>query len=326
MEFDLKQLRQIVMIAETGNFARAAESLSISQPALSRSVQSLEHRVGSRLFDRGRGGVTPTPAGAILLGHAHALLKQAAEVEREMTLLLGRGAGHLKLGAGPFPAAISVGSAIARLTREFPDLSVDVQVGDWDVLTRQVLETELDLAIAELPPSEPDDRLRIERLPQHRGRYFCRSSHPLTRTAKLHASDLLAYPMAMTILPTRLQNVGGRKRSAPKRRQDGDRALPWIHVNTFDLAKQIVVESDAIGLAVPDQIAKEVKAGVLAILDIDVAGLHTNYGIITLAGRTLAPAAETFMQILREVEAAIVARTSARPAGRRSRAGAARPT
>ena len=325
MYLDLKHLRQVIVIAETGNFARAAETLAISQPALSRSVQSLEHRVGTRLFDRGRGGVTPTPAGAILLAHAQTLLKQAAEIEREMGLVLGRASGHLRIGAGPFPASLSVGSAVARLAREYPQLSVDVEVDDWDVLTRKVLETELDLPIPELWRSRHDARLNFEHLQQHQGVYFFRAEHALTRIACLQPADLLAYPMAMTILPRRLQNITGRTRAAARRGFDQHRTLPWIHVNTFDLAKQIVAASDTISVAVPQQIANEVEAGVLAILDIEIEGLHSNYGIITLAGRTLSPAAETFMQMLREVEADIVARavqsvgrTGRRPVPRRS--------
>ncbi len=324
MGLDLKHLRQIVVIAQTGNFAKAAGLLSISQPALSRSVQSLEHRLGTRLFDRGRSGVVPTPTGLILLARARGLLKQASEVEREIDLLIGRAAGHLRIGAGPYPAAISIGSAVARLIREHPGLSIDVQVGDWDVLTRSVLEAELDLAVVELTPSEHDDRLKVEPLPRHPGSYFCRSGHPLTRLAALKPADIEAYPLAMTVLPQRLQHVAMRKREAAARRENAGHTMPWIYVNTFDLARQIVLESNAIGLAVPDQIADEISAGLLVTIDVDVPGLHTNYGIVTLAGRTLSPSAESFMQILRDIEATITATRSKPRTDRHSRRRVAR--
>ncbi|HSN73113.1 MAG TPA: LysR family transcriptional regulator [Steroidobacteraceae bacterium] len=308
MPLDLKHLRQIAVIAQTGNFAKAAQRLSISQPALSRSVQSLEHRLGTRLFDRGRSGVVPTPTGKVLLARAEELLKHAAEIEREIDLLLGRGTGHLTIGAGPYPAAISIGSAVARLTRDYPGLSVSVRVGHWDDLTRSVLEAELDLAVAELASTERDPRLTIEPLPRHPGTYFCRKGHPLTQLAVVRPADIQTYPVATTVLPQRLEHLATKRRL-----QEADRVFPWIHVNTFDLARQIVIESDAIGLAVVDQIDDEVAAGLLVSLNVELPGMYSNYGIIRLAGRTLSPAAAAFIEILRDVEARITSEKPSAP-------------
>jgi DNA-binding transcriptional LysR family regulator len=322
MTVDLKHLRQIVAIAETGHFAKAATLLSISQPALSRSLQSLERRLGTRLFDRGQGGVVPTPTGRALLNHARALLKQAAEAEREIGLLVGRAAGHLRIGAGPYPAALSIGSAVAELVGRYPGLSVEVQVGDWDVLTPMVLDGQIDVAVAEIDPSEQDRRLFVERLPSHPGGYFCRAGHPLSRGRGLTFQDIRQFPLAMTVLPERLRHIADREAPRPSR-GGAKSALPWIHVNTFELARQIVLESDAIGVAVPDQIASEISQGLLKMLGVPLPGAYTNYGIITLAGRTLSPSAESFTAILRGVEAKI---TSMRRKSReRTRPRAAAP-
>jgi DNA-binding transcriptional LysR family regulator len=268
-------------------------------------VQALERRLGTRVFDRGRGGVAPTATGRVLLERAQGLLKQAADVEREISLLIGRSAGHLRIGAGPYAAAISIGSAVARLVTAHPGLSVDVQVGDWDLLTERVLDGDLDLAVVEQPASQQDARLHSEPLPRHPGRYFCRRDHPLSRLAAPAPADVEAYPLAMTLLPERLKHVALRKREGRAEIARKDGVLPWINVNTFDLARQIVLESDAIGLATPGQIADDLAAGRLTILDVDIPGIHSNYGIVTLAGRTPSPAAEAFMEILRGIEAAV---------------------
>ena len=63
MDFDLRSLGHAQALAEHASFARAAKVLHITQPALSRSIQELERRVGVRLFDRARRGVEPTEAG-----------------------------------------------------------------------------------------------------------------------------------------------------------------------------------------------------------------------------------------------------------------------
>ena len=76
MAFDIRAMRQLLALGEQGSFARAARQLGITQPALSRSVQALEARIGARLFDRGREGVIPTDVGRLLLDlardHSHA--------------------------------------------------------------------------------------------------------------------------------------------------------------------------------------------------------------------------------------------------------------
>ena len=127
------------------------------------------------------------------------------------------------------------------------------------------------------------------------------------------------FPLAMTVIPERLSHIAGREPPRPPRSEPPATA-PWIHVNTFELARQIVLESDAIGVAVPDQIAAEINAGLLSMLDLPLPGGYTNYGIITLAGRTLSPSAETFIEILRQIEAKITMRGRTRKAVR-SRAG-----
>ncbi len=82
LPFDLRQLRYLVAVAESGSFRAAAERLHVSQPPLSRQVADLERTLGARLFDRHAGGVTLTPAGRVALAGAQALLAQAQSLSR----------------------------------------------------------------------------------------------------------------------------------------------------------------------------------------------------------------------------------------------------
>ena len=300
MQLDLKRLAQIVEIDEARSFARAAERLGISQPALSRSLQALERELGDRLFDRSRSGVVPTPFGALVLDHARTLIRQAAEAKREIDLMLGMEIGHLRIGSGPYPAAISVGQAVARLIQQHPGISVTVEVNDAETLTSMVLGAELDLAVAELDWSGVNDRLSVLSLPRHAGQYFCRAGHPLARRRPLTPEDVREFPLVATPLPQRLQFIGDAQGAISAGR-------PRVQVNSFDLIRRIVLESDAVGLATRFQIASEVDAGTLVALEMAVPGMFSNYGIITLAGRTPSPAAEAFIALLQEVEASLAA-------------------
>jgi len=83
-------------------------------------------------------------------------------------------------------------------------------------------------------------------------------------------------------------------------------AVPEIRVETFDLARRIVMESDAVGIALHCQIKDMVALEQLVALQLELPWLRTNFGIMRLANRTPAPAAIAFMDILREVESGII--------------------
>jgi LysR family hca operon transcriptional activator len=76
---DFRHLRYFVAITEEGTFTRAARRLYVAQPALSRQIQDLESALGVPLLVRGARGVTLTPAGSELLGHARLLLASEAQ-------------------------------------------------------------------------------------------------------------------------------------------------------------------------------------------------------------------------------------------------------
>jgi DNA-binding transcriptional LysR family regulator len=111
---DLRHLRALVAIAETGSYRAASERLRIAQPALSRTLADLEHRVGTRLLARGPRGAAPTEAGAALLADARRILADVAEAAMRARRIGAGQAGELRLAfieaaswAGRFPAALA---------------------------------------------------------------------------------------------------------------------------------------------------------------------------------------------------------------------------
>jgi DNA-binding transcriptional LysR family regulator len=305
MQIDLRQLRHLLALDRFRNFARAAEALGLTQPALTRSLQVLEKSIGAKLFDRDRSHVEPTHVGERLIGRARALLVQASDIEQDLRQMLGLEAGLLRIGAGPYPADISVGTTVGRLLRRHPGLRVDLSVDDWPTLVQRVLSGEMDLAIAELSLAVDDERLAAEPLPMHQGIFFCRPGHPLASGVAPTLREVRGHPLVATALPARLAQLTDAKNAEMPSSLPAGVAAPEIRVETVGLACRIVMESDAIGIAVLSQIKDEVALGQLVALPLELPWVKTNYGIIRMANRTPAPAAVAFMEILREVEAEI---------------------
>jgi DNA-binding transcriptional LysR family regulator len=307
MKLDLRQLRYVLALDRHRNFARAAEDIGISQPALSRSIQVLEQAVGAKLFDRDRAGLEPTAVGARLIELARPLVTQARVAEREIEQLLGLAGGLLRVGAGPYASEISIGKAVGRLAARHPAIRADVQIADWPELYRMVLADELDVAVAEISHATGDERVVVEPLPEHQAYFFCRAGHPLATRSDLTAEDILAYPLAVTLVPRRLlEHLGTAAGSRLDDPREGT-ATPHIRVETPYLARAIVRESDAIGAALPTQIEHDIALGDVVTLSLRLPWLKTHYGILRLARRTPSPAVAEFLQVLREVEQEIEA-------------------
>ena len=276
------------MLAEEGSFSAAARRLHLSQPALSRSIRSMEEMFGATLFDRGSAGVTPTTIGRIVVERGRALISGASDIEREVQLAMGLEIGTLSVGAGPYPSNISVGRACGLLLRDHPGVHLDVRVGDWSLLVQLVLDGQLDVAVAEISGAAQDHLLETEPLPRHYGHFICNPDHPLTRESALNLEKILEFPLVASSLPERLSSLRGAHR-----------------VDTFRLVREMVLASDAVGMATASQSASDERDGLLCRLPLRLPWLHTAYGFVRLKGRTPSPATLAFMDKVREVEAAL---------------------
>ena len=153
-EFSPVGLRVLREVAQTGSFSAAALSLGYTQSAVSRQVAALEAAAGRRLFDRGRHGVTFTPAGARLLTSAIRVIDELDSARRE---LAGDeiAARPVRLGAFATAAAGLVPRALATLPRQ---LKVTLREATTPALTRGLRAGTLDLAVlAQAPPFRPPD-------------------------------------------------------------------------------------------------------------------------------------------------------------------------
>lgn len=303
---DLRLLHQALILARHRNFARAAEALHQTQPALSRSIASLEAALGERLFDRSRQGVEPTAFGQMLLARAQSLLDDAAELERDFELMRGLQFGELRVGAGPYAAELSVGPAIGRLMERHPQLRVELATADLRTLVADLQRRRLDLAVIELSLVQAESTIATEALPEHVACFYCRSGHPLAQQAAPRLDAVLAYPYAGSRLPRRVNpDFLQRARAGRIDAETGD-YLPPVMVASMQLAKQVVLNSDAVGAAPLALLAGEIRAGQLLPLPLRADWLHTQYGIAYLRERQLSPAALAFMAELRQVESGLV--------------------
>lgn len=300
---EIRTIQHALAVARFCSFRKAAESLYLTQPTLTRSIQALEESLGVKLFDRGKKAVDPTPLGRIFLARAEEIIKAAAELKWEIDLARGLEIGSLEVGSGVVPAELHMGMVMGRLSQRFPHLYMHVTVDDFSVLTKFLQSGQIELFVGETSEAEIAADFLITPLNVLKAHFFCRRGHPLLdRLPDLTLKEALEYPFVMTKLPRRMVESIAEMCGIKKHSEDL-RELPIIKCDYVAMVKALVASSNAIAIALLPMIEREIKSGEFALLPLDFPELKTHYGVVQLRGRTLSPPAEVFIGLLQEFDA-----------------------
>jgi DNA-binding transcriptional LysR family regulator len=134
-------------VVDHGSFSAAAEALSYTQSAVSQAIARLEAETGTTLVVRGRRGVAPTDAGALLVGHAERIAAAIARAESELAQLTGEHRSRLRLASFPSGGATLMPVAVARFRRLLPDVSLTLVEGEPGEIVPRLRAGELDMGL-----------------------------------------------------------------------------------------------------------------------------------------------------------------------------------
>jgi DNA-binding transcriptional LysR family regulator len=310
MALELRQLRQVLALAQHGSFGRAATALHMTQPALSRSLKLIESEIGSVLFDRSPTGVTPTDQGRLLVRRARELVDAADELEREVARQRVGGTDQLHIGVGPYAGETVVPAALARFISGDDLVRVRVLQANWDDFPRRLRARELDFFVAEFSTLVGEHDLEVRPMEQHQGYFVGRKGHPLARRTPVRLDETFAFPfVALSRYPPRALQPMLAARTPSGARQPG-RPFPAIECASLAVVKQILCGSDGIaGLTLP-MIAEDIERGSLAVLG-SAPWLFVHYAVVTLKGAPRSAACGRLIRCLEEAEAEL-AREEAR--------------
>lgn len=312
MNVTMRQYQQIVALDRHRHFGRAADALAMSQPALSRSIQSLEKQLGVRIFERSRRRVEPTRAGLLLLKHGHRILAAVAELEADFSELADRDRGKLSIACGHYPAELSIPGALSRLMSAHPRLQLSMEVTDW-TRSAELLEQGIsDLAVTELTASSQSIQLASELLCDRELLLMVRPSHPLAGSHEPDLGDILGYPWACSRVPPRVASLFGTAPvAAGDVEPDTGVFVPKIVASSLATALKLLRENDIVGVAPISIALPYLQRGELLRLRFPAPWLRLNYGFLWDTQRPLSPVARAFMQYVREAEDRIARREDA---------------
>jgi DNA-binding transcriptional LysR family regulator len=147
LEDHLNKLRAFCTIAELGTLREAAERLNVTQPSLTRLVQTLEAAAGAPLFIRARSGVAPTVAGQELLAYARRCLNDLADVEAKLRRPAEKLAGHVRIGSYESLAEYLWPRFVVHFRRKYPGIRLTVQTTGSALHPRALANGAIDLLV-----------------------------------------------------------------------------------------------------------------------------------------------------------------------------------
>lgn len=191
-------LRDFLAVTRAGSVSAAAHALSVSQPALTKSIHKLEQHYGLALFERRARGMVLTAFGESLLGHAKLIEAQCRFADDEMRGFASGEGGRLRVGAGPFWGATILPVAIARLQAQLPKLSIDLDVGVNTVIHPRLFAGDLDIVVCALPdPAMLPPSIDVHRFFDLQMRVIAGEGHPLLKRRRIAAADFAPFPWAL---------------------------------------------------------------------------------------------------------------------------------
>ena len=288
----LRQLQHLVALAEQGSFGRAAQASHLSQPALSRSIDSLEDALQARLVDRAYGTVRFTQAGELVLARARELLADARQIARDVLALEGLEVGSLAVGLGPFAAGTLGRMALSTMAQRHPQLQIRMAVADTATLSERLHRLEIDLFIADTRDLRKQPGLTLARLPSVPVSFFVRPRHPLLKLGQATLEDLMAYPVAGPQLPA---NVAARFDRQPRR---SPRSVFTVSCDDAGTLRHLALTAHAVILAPVGPVAGHETGALVPLPVAGLTGMQTRYSLVTLAGRTLSPAAAAYSGVV----------------------------
>ncbi|WP_426119249.1 LysR family transcriptional regulator [Pseudomonas sp. DSP3-2-2] len=213
---DFRQLRYFVAVYEEGHVGRAAERLSLSQPALSQQIRHLEESLDVSLFERSSKRLLPTLAAHTLYNHAVPLLDGLQQAREALRNFKGQSLRTLAIGVLQTVHSGLVPQMLERVRTAQPHLVVQIYELSGMEVERRLLNGSLDIGISYLPPRQPglhglllyEDELKL----------VIPANHPLREFKKVSLAQAAELPMLLLgeefqvrqIWQTQLANLGRR--------------------------------------------------------------------------------------------------------------------
>jgi DNA-binding transcriptional LysR family regulator len=309
----LRHLQLLVALDQFRHIGRAAEFLSVTQPAVSKTLVEIERMFGLELFSRSTRGTEPTAYGHTVVRFARSVLADYDRTKDEIAAVASGAAGRTKVGAMVVAMPVLLAQAVERVKARSTQTTVLVEEGDLTRLLPRLRVGELDLLVSRLEPGYASPDLATEALYDEPMAIVAHPEHPLLQARKKPSwADLAGVPWVVpppwASSRIKLNQMFYKHRLTPP--------VDLIETASFLATLTFVRQRRALGFVARSVAEHFEREGQWQRLAIAVPIELPPVGMITLRERQRSPATEQVMQALREVARALQAPKAAKAAAR----------
>ena len=292
MSLNLHLLRMFSTVVRSGSFSKAAEILSVSQPAISKGVRDFELQVGCRLLNRSPKGVVPTPEGLALSQHAETLFAVERAAEEELSALRGLHNGSLRIGASTTIATYIIPRYLGAFHRAYPGVDLHLISANTRDIADQMVRQDIDIGLVEGPVDDKSltatpwrtDVMRLIAAPDHP---FATAPGPID--PKQIESEVLIM---------REPGSGSREVVTQALAAHGIEPARTLEIGSTAAIKQVVAAGLGISIVSVVSVKDQVQLGRLKVLAVRDMTIERTLWQLKIPGRVAMPAARAFQKML----------------------------
>ncbi|WP_079772197.1 LysR substrate-binding domain-containing protein [Salmonella enterica] len=291
----LRHLHTFVAVAQQGTLGRAAETLNLSQPALSKTLNELEQLTGTRLFERGRLGAQLTVPGEQFLTHAVKVLDALNTAGQALNRKEDASADVVRVGALPTAALGILPAAIGRFHQQQKSTSLQVATMNNTMLLAGLKSGEIDLGIGRMSDPELMGGLNYELLFLESLKLVVRPGHPLLQET-ITLSRVMEWPVVVSPKGT----VPRQNAEALLQSQGCKMPAGCIETLSASLSRQLTVDYDYVWFVPSGAVKEDLRQATLVSLPVPTQSGGEPIGILTRVDIPLSTGAQMLIAAIRK--------------------------
>ncbi len=284
---DINNLKAFIEVADKKSFSRSAESLHLTQPAVSKRIAALETELSARLFDRIGRTVHLTEAGRVLLPSARQISAELARIEDVICNLGKNISGKLSLGTSHQIGLQRLPPFLKRFRQTYPEVDIDIRFGSSSNALDSVVNGEIEMALCAIN-EDLSPKLREIDVWKENLVFVVAADHPLAKQENIQLSLLAKCPAVLPEQPSVTRQAVETHLSSLDQK-------PTVTIDAGDL--ETVKMMVAIGLGwgcIPDDMVDDS----VTVIDVEDALLQRRISLVMKNDRTLSRAAQAFIDTL----------------------------
>lgn len=284
---DANSLKAFLTIVDQGSFSEAAETLHLTQPAVSKRLATLEHKLGTKLIDRGHREIRLTDAGARLLPHARQILDDIHNAKAALSSDDGTITGELNIIASHHIGLHHLPNWLRRFAKQYPEVSINLQFMESDVAYSQMVKRNAELAFVTLSDSMESQFKVYQQWPDPMA-FVTGPDHELAANNTTTLSDLAKYPALLPDTTTATYRAVSRlflEANLPLKQQ-----IPTNYLETIKMMTSVGLGWSVLPVSMTDQTLHQLDTGI---------NVSRVLGAVGLSGRHLSQAARAMLEVVR---------------------------